>query len=156
MIILIGGESHTGKTLMAQKLLEKYQIPYTSLDHIKMGLIRGYVDCGFTPYDADELISEKMWRMVKGIIETCHENNQHIILEGCYLPPEQVKGLVDQEIVVAVYLVFTQDYIQNHFEKIISFETIIESRKFPEERTKQDFIATNLALKERCLATGVP
>lgn len=41
MVILIGGESHTGKTLMAQKLLEKYHFPYTSLDHIKMGLIRG-------------------------------------------------------------------------------------------------------------------
>ncbi len=40
MIILIGGSSHTGKTLMAQKLLEKYKFPYLSIDHLKMGLIR--------------------------------------------------------------------------------------------------------------------
>lgn len=40
MIILIGGASHTGKTNLAQKLLEKYQFPYLSIDHLKMGLIR--------------------------------------------------------------------------------------------------------------------
>lgn len=43
MIILITGASHTGKTLLAQKFLEKYHFPYLSLDLLKMGLIRsGY------------------------------------------------------------------------------------------------------------------
>ena len=40
MIILITGASHTGKTYLAQKLLEKYKYPYLSIDHLKMGLIR--------------------------------------------------------------------------------------------------------------------
>ena len=40
MIILITGASHTGKTLLAQKMLEKYNYPYLSIDHLKMGLIR--------------------------------------------------------------------------------------------------------------------
>lgn len=40
MIILIGGESHTGKTLLAQRLLEIYHYPYMSLDHLKMGFIK--------------------------------------------------------------------------------------------------------------------
>lgn len=40
MIVLITGSTHTGKTLLAQKVLEKYSIPYLSLDHLKMGLIR--------------------------------------------------------------------------------------------------------------------
>lgn len=34
MILLIIGASHTGKTLLAQKLLEKYKSPYLSIDHI--------------------------------------------------------------------------------------------------------------------------
>ncbi len=84
IIIIIGGESHVGKTLLAQGLLEKYKIPYTSLDHIKMGLIRGYDDCGFVVSESDDIISEKMWNVVKGIIDTCKENGQNIILEGCY------------------------------------------------------------------------
>ena len=40
MIILIAGASHTGKTVLAQKILEKYKITYLSIDHLKMGLIR--------------------------------------------------------------------------------------------------------------------
>ena len=40
MIFLIAGASHTGKTILAQKLLEKYHYPYLSIDHLKMGLIR--------------------------------------------------------------------------------------------------------------------
>ena len=40
MILFITGTSHTGKTLAAQRLLEKYHYPYLSIDHLKMGLIR--------------------------------------------------------------------------------------------------------------------
>ena len=40
MVILIAGASHTGKTVLAQKMLEKYKYPYLSIDHLKMGLIR--------------------------------------------------------------------------------------------------------------------
>lgn len=40
MVVLIGGASHTGKTALAQRLLEKYRYPYLSNDHLKMGLIR--------------------------------------------------------------------------------------------------------------------
>ena len=32
MIVLITGASHTGKTAFAQKLLEKYHMPYLSID----------------------------------------------------------------------------------------------------------------------------
>lgn len=41
MIVLITGASHTGKTTLAQCLLEKYKYPYLSIDHLKMGMIRG-------------------------------------------------------------------------------------------------------------------
>ena len=38
MVILITGDTHTGKTLLAQRLLEKYKYPYLSIDLLKMGL----------------------------------------------------------------------------------------------------------------------
>ncbi|MCI8370536.1 MAG: hypothetical protein HFE41_05085 [Clostridia bacterium] len=40
MLILISGATHTGKTYLAQRLMEKYKIAYISIDHLKMGLIR--------------------------------------------------------------------------------------------------------------------
>ena len=54
MIILITGASHTGKTLLAQKMLEKNKYPYLSIDHLKMGLIRSG-NTNLTPVDDDQL-----------------------------------------------------------------------------------------------------
>lgn len=54
MVILISGASHTGKTLLAQRLMERYRYPVLSLDLPKMGLIRsGQTE--LTPED-DELL----------------------------------------------------------------------------------------------------
>ena len=39
MIRLLTGSTHTGKTLLAQRLLERHGAPYLSIDHLKMGLI---------------------------------------------------------------------------------------------------------------------
>ena len=91
MVILISGISCTGKTLMAQNLLEKYKIPYFSIDHLKMGLFRGDINCSFTTTDNNEVIGKKLWPIIKGIIMTNIENNQNIIIEGCYLLPNFVK-----------------------------------------------------------------
>ena len=68
MIILIAGSSHTGKTLLAQKLLEKYKYPYLSIDHLKMGLIRSK-NTMLTVND-DEKLTKYLWNIVKEIIKT--------------------------------------------------------------------------------------
>ena len=63
MVILIGGASHTGKTLLAQRLLEQYRYPYLSIDHLKMGLIRsGQTE--LTPMD-DEKLTDYLWPIVR-------------------------------------------------------------------------------------------
>jgi len=36
MVILITGASHTGKTLLAQRMLEKYKYPYLSIEETKI------------------------------------------------------------------------------------------------------------------------
>ncbi len=57
MIVLITGASHTGKTALAQKLLETYKYPYFSIDHLKMGLIRSG-NTVLTPLSDDEALTE--------------------------------------------------------------------------------------------------
>lgn len=83
MIILLTGATHTGKTALAQKLLEKYKIPYLSIDHLKMGLIRSGCT-NLTP--EDDALTEYLWPIVREIIKTAVENNQSMIVEGCYVP----------------------------------------------------------------------
>ena len=86
MVILITGSSHVGKTLLAQRMLEIFKYPYLSIDHLKMGLIRsGNTD--LTPEDDDELTGY-LWPIVREIIKTAIENEQNLIVEGCYVPPD--------------------------------------------------------------------
>ena len=84
MVLLITGASHTGKTVLSQKLLEKYKYPYLSIDHLKMGLIRSG-NTGLTPEDDDKL-QAYLWPIVREIIKTAIENKQNLIVEGCYIP----------------------------------------------------------------------
>ena len=84
MVILIAGASHTGKTALAQRLLEAYGYPYLSIDHLKMGLIRSR-QTHLTPLD-DEQLTDYLWPIVREMIKTAIENNQNLIVEGCYIP----------------------------------------------------------------------
>ena len=93
MIILIGGASHTGKTLLAQRLLEKYHYPYLSIDHLKMGLIRsGQTE--LTPMDDDKL-TDYLWPIVREMVKTAIENGQNLIVEGCYIPFDWKKDFAE-------------------------------------------------------------
>ena len=68
MIVLISGASHTGKTVLAQKLLEQYHYPYLSIDHLKMGLIRSG-QTQLTPCDDAEL-TDYLWPILREMIKT--------------------------------------------------------------------------------------
>ncbi len=85
MIYLIGGSSHSGKTLLAQKLLEAHRIPYLLIDHLKMGLIRSGV-ADLSPESPDAELTPYLWNIVREMVKTALENGQHLIVEGCYIP----------------------------------------------------------------------
>ena len=128
MIVLITGASHTGKTALAQKLLENYKYPYLSIDHLKMGLIRGGYT-RLTPEDDREL-TDYLWPMVREIIKTAIENQQHLIIEGCYIPFDWAKDFGAEELthIRAYVLVMSENYIRNHFSDIKKYANMIESR----------------------------
>ena len=128
MVVLISGASHTGKTALAQSLLEKFKYPYLSIDHLKMGLIRsGNTD--LTPMDDDKL-TEYLWPIVREIIKTAIENKQSLIVEGCYIPFDWEKDFTAEylENIKYVCLVMSESYIENHFDDIKKYANVIESR----------------------------
>lgn len=154
MVILLGGNSCTGKTLMSQKLLEKYKIPYISIDHLKMGLIRGDSNYGITPTDSNEVIGNKLWPIIKGIIMTNIENKQSIIIEGCYLLPNLVKDFdreyLDQ--IISVFIGFSTNYIKSNFaSNIIKYRNAIEARNYEEDRPITQFIREHDELRKKCI-----
>ena len=144
MIILITGASHTGKTLLSQKLLEKHKYPYLSIDHLKMGLIRSK-HTSLTPLSSTEELTEYLWPVVCEIIKTAIENKQNLIVEGCYIPFDWQKDFSDEYIgnIKLICLVMSENYIRNHFDDIIGYENVIESRLFDESCSPEFFIEEN-------------
>ena len=136
MIILITGASHTGKTLLAQKMLEKYKYPYLSIDHLKMGLIRSGVTF-LTPED-DDALTEYLWQIVREIVKTAIENRQNLIIEGCYIPFCWRQDFDERYLpsIRFVCLAMSERYIENHYDEIIGHESEIESRFVNTDCTK--------------------
>ena len=128
MIVIITGASHTGKTVLAQRILEKYQYPYLSIDHLKMGLIRsGNTD--LTPEDDDKLVGY-LWPIVYEMIKTAIENRQNLIVEGCYIPYDWRKNF-DKEYLTEISficLAMTDAYIEAHFDDIRDHGSDVENR----------------------------
>lgn len=128
MIVLITGASHTGKTLLAQRMLEEYNYPYLSIDHLKMGLIRsGNTD--LTPED-DGALTDYLWPVVREIVKTAIENQQNLIVEGCYIPFDWRKDFSEDYLqsIRFVCLAMTDAYIDAHFDEIKAHASAIETR----------------------------
>ena len=144
MIVLITGASHSGKTALAQKLLEKYKYTYLSMDHLKMGLIRSG-NTELTPMSSDELLTDYLWPIVREMIKTAIENNQNLIVEGCYIPFDWTKDFGEEYIESIKYycLVMSEGYIRNHFGDIKAYASTIEKRLDDSDFTIESAIKEN-------------
>lgn len=149
MIILITGSTHTGKTMLAQKLLEVYKYPYLSIDHLKMGLIRSN-HTTLTPLSDDTKLTAYLWPIVREMIKTAIENNQNLIVEGCYIPFDWSKDFEKEYLNEIKYycLVMSEDYIRNNFEDIKKYACIIEKRIDDSDLTKESLIEGNANILE--------
>lgn len=150
MIILITGASHTGKTALAQKLLEKFHYPYLSIDHLKMGLIRSG-NTTLTPMSSDEDLTEYLWPIVQEMIKTAIENKQNLIVEGCYIPFDWKKDFALDYLqhIRYVCLVMSEEYIKNHFEDIKGYANVIENR-LEDNCTIEGVIEDNRKILKMC------
>lgn len=153
MIILITGASHVGKTALAQRLLEKYNYPYLSIDHLKMGLIRsGNTD--LTPMSEDDALTAYLWPIVREMVKTAIENKQNLIVEGCYIPFDWQKDFERAYLKEIQYycLVMSERYIKNHFADIKKYASVIEDRMDDAWCTQESVLADNaqvLALAQK-------
>ena len=143
MVVLITGASHAGKTLLAQKLLEIYSFPYLSIDHLKMGLIRSK-NTELTPMDDDKL-TEYLWPIVREMVKTAIENNQNLIVEGCYIPFDWQKDFEKDYLdkIRYICLVMSENYITSHFEDIKKYASIVEERLDDSYLSKEELLADN-------------
>lgn len=155
MIFLIAGASHTGKTALAQRLLEKYGYPYLSIDHLKMGLIRSG-NTGLTPESDDQSLTEYLWPIIREIIKTAIENHQNLIVEGCYIPFDWAKSFAEDYLPHIKYrcLVMSEAYIRRHYDEIKKYASIIEDRLDDADCTMESLLYDNAEVLRMCRKYG--
>lgn len=156
MVFLIAGASHTGKTALAQQLLERYGYPYLSIDHLKMGLIRsGYT--ALTPMSSDRDLTEYLWPVVREMIKTAIENRQNLIVEGCYIPFDWERDFTEEYRAQIQYrcLVMSEAYIRGHFAEIQEYANVVEQRGDDSDCTLETLLRDNAQTLESCRNYGV-
>ena len=156
MIVLITGASHTGKTLLSQKLLETYHYPYLSHGLLKMGLIRSR-NTSLTLEDDRELTSY-LWPIVREMIKTAVENRQNLIVEGCYIPGNWKEDFSEEYLKEIRYccLVMSKAYIERHFSDIKEHASDIEKRIDDTWCTKESVLEDNAEYLAMCRKHGYP
>ena len=154
MVVLISVASHAGKTILAQKLMEKYLVPYGSIDHIKMGLIRSKVTT-LTPEDDDKL-TEYLWPIVSEMAKTAIENKQSLIIEGCYIPANWRDTFEDEYLqdIKHICIVLSREYILSHFDDIKKYACIIEQRRDDDWCTIEMMLEENAKVLNACEKYG--
>ncbi len=151
MVLLIAGASHTGKTALAQRLLEKYKYPYFSIDHLKMGLIRSE-NTALTPMSHSKALTDYLWPIVREIIKTVIENQQNLIIEGCYIPFDWQKDFEKDYLSHIKYrcLVMSEAYIRHHYNDIQANANIVEARLDDSDCTMETLIRDNAEALKMC------
>lgn len=150
MVILIGGTTHTGKTVLAQRLLEQYHYPYLSMDHLKMGLIRSG-QTALTPMD-DGRLTAYLWPIVREMVKTAIENRQNLTVEGCYIPANWYEDFSEEYLrnIRCRFLVMTEGYIRSHFRDIRRHACDIEQRLDDSDLDMEALIRENREYAQNC------
>ena len=153
MVIIIGGSSHVGKTLLAQKLMEKTNYPYVSLDHLKMGFIR----TGRTELTVNDDYEMRyfLWPFAAEMIKTAIENDQNMIVEGCYVPGEWKDSFTPEylEKIRCVFIVMSEEYLRAHEADVRDNADVIEHR-LTDEVDLERLIGCSRMFKEECEQYG--
>ena len=156
MILLIAGASHTGKTLLAQRLMERHSFPYLSIDHLKMGLIRSGM-LPLSPSD-DDALTAALWPILREIVKTAVENDQNLIIEGCYIPFDWRDSFDGEYLphIRALWLIMTRNYIETRFEDIRRHGSAIECRGEDAELDMDRLLRDNERNLAGCRQHGCP
>ena len=153
MVVLLGGSSHVGKTMIARKLVRKYGWELISLDFLKDAFIRSQL--GNPGERNDYEMRYWMWPLVAEIVKRALESGRNVILEGCYIPAEWADSFTPSELrrIRTVFIVMSEIHIRTNIDAIERTSQIVESRQ-NDVIDMARLINCSREFKEDCIRTG--
>ena len=94
MLYLVGGCSRSGKSLLAEQIRARRGVPWFPLDALKMGLYLGAPSLGVHPEDDDLETADRMWPIIKGMLEHLIWDGRDYLVEGDNLRPQTVAAFI--------------------------------------------------------------
>jgi 2-phosphoglycerate kinase len=93
----------------------------------------------------DGALTEYLWPIVREMIKTAIENEQNLIVEGCYIPFDWADDFDEKYLSHIRYycLVMSEGYIKRHFDDIRKYANIIENRQDDEWCTEESVLEDN-------------
>ncbi|MBK8136842.1 MAG: hypothetical protein IPK52_13560 [Chloroflexi bacterium] len=85
-LLFIGGAARTGKGILVRRLLVERQMPYLSLDVLKMGLARGVPEFPIDPNAGGMVVGERLWPLVREMSASLLRDDVDYAIEGELLP----------------------------------------------------------------------
>lgn len=153
MVVLLGGSSHVGKTMIAHKLVHKYGWECISLDFLKDAFIRSQL--GDPGSRNDYEMRYWMWPLVAQIVKRALESGRNLIIEGCYIPGEWADSFTSAELrhIRTVFIVMSEIHIRTHIDAIERYSQRVEKRQ-NDVIDMDRLISCSRDFKEDCLRTG--
>jgi hypothetical protein len=106
VLYLIGGVARSGKSSLAEQIRIRRGVAWFPLDALKMGLFLGAPQLGVHPEHDDLETADRMWPIVRGLIENLQFDGRPYVVEGVNLRPETVAEFIAEtdEPVAACFL----------------------------------------------------
>ena len=96
MLYLVGGCSRSGKSTLAERMRTHHGVPWFPLDALKMGLHLGAPSFGVHPDEDDLETADRMWPVVKGVLEHLIFDGRDYLAEGVNLRPRTLAKFITE------------------------------------------------------------
>ncbi len=153
MVILIGGSSHVGKTMVSHRLIKRYGYECLSLDSLKEAFLK--TQLGEPGARSDYQMRYWMWPFVAETIKYAIRSGRNLIVEGCYIPAEWADSFSESELkeIRCVFIVMSENHLRTHEDEVRKHANDIERRR-DDFIDLERLITCSREVKEDCIRTG--